>query len=106
VPDYGHPLRFGSVITPVNQPAARAVSLSQLSEDLGLDLVTFQDHPYQAGLHDTWTLPSWVAAKTTRIQVSGNTSAPRRRRGVCVPAADSGGTTLSVAVIPGRCYRR
>ena len=72
MPDYGHPLRFGSFITPVNQPAARAVGLSQLSEDLGLDLVTFQDHPYQAGLHDTWTLLSWVAAKTTRIQVSGN----------------------------------
>lgn len=64
MPDYGHPLRFGSFITPVNQPAARAVGLSQLSEDLGLDLVTFQDHPYQAGLHDTWTLLSWVAART------------------------------------------
>jgi FAD/FMN-containing dehydrogenase len=72
MPDYGHPLRFGSFITPVNQPAARAVGLSQLSEDLGLDLVTFQDHPYQGGLHDAWTLLSWVAAKTTRIRVSGN----------------------------------
>ena len=72
MPDDGHPLQFGSFITPVNQPADRAVGLSQLSEDLGLDLVTFQDHPYQAGLHDTWTLLSWVAAKTSRIQVSGN----------------------------------
>lgn len=72
MPDYGHPLQFGSFITPVNQPAARAVGLSQLSEELSLDLVTFQDHPYQAALHDTWTLLSWVAAKTTRIQVAGN----------------------------------
>jgi alkanesulfonate monooxygenase SsuD/methylene tetrahydromethanopterin reductase-like flavin-dependent oxidoreductase (luciferase family)/FAD/FMN-containing dehydrogenase len=72
MPDYGHPLRFGSFITPVNQPAAHAVGLSQRSEDLGLDLVTFQDHPYRAELHDTWTLLSWVAATTTRIQVAGN----------------------------------
>lgn len=72
MPEYGHPLRFGSFITPVNRPVDHAVGLAQLSEDLGLDLVTFQDHPYQARLHDTWTLLSWVAAKTTRIQVSGN----------------------------------
>lgn len=72
MPDYGHPLRFGSFITPVNEPASRAVGLAQLSEDLGLDLVTFQDHPYRADLHDTWTLLSWVAAKTSLIQVSGN----------------------------------
>ena len=72
MPDYGHPLRFGSFITPVNQPAAHAVDLSQRSEDLGLDLVTFQDHPYRADFHDTWTLLSWVAATTTHIQVAGN----------------------------------
>ncbi|CAN5120527.1 hypothetical protein BH09ACT6_BH09ACT6_14960 [soil metagenome] len=72
MPDYGHPVKFGSFITPVNQPPDRAVDLSRLSEDLGLDLVTFQDHPYQADFHDTWTLLSWVAAKTSRIQVSGN----------------------------------
>ncbi|GHS87705.1 hypothetical protein AGMMS50218_10140 [Actinomycetota bacterium] len=72
MPDYGHPLRFGSFLTPVNQPAARAVGLARLSEDLGLDLVTFQDHPYQAAFHDTWTLLAWVAARTSRVHVSGN----------------------------------
>ena len=72
MPDYGHPLRFGSFINPVNQPAQRPVDLAVLSEDLGLDLVTFQDHPYQAALHDTWTLLTWVAARTSRIHVSGN----------------------------------
>ena len=30
----------------------------------GLDLVTFQDHPYQPRFLDTWTLLSVVAAKT------------------------------------------
>jgi alkanesulfonate monooxygenase SsuD/methylene tetrahydromethanopterin reductase-like flavin-dependent oxidoreductase (luciferase family) len=72
MPDYHHPLRFGSFITPVNQPPHRPVDLAMASEDLGLDLVTFQDHPYQAVFHDTWTLLTWVAARTSRIHISGN----------------------------------
>jgi alkanesulfonate monooxygenase SsuD/methylene tetrahydromethanopterin reductase-like flavin-dependent oxidoreductase (luciferase family)/FAD/FMN-containing dehydrogenase len=72
MPDYGHPLQFGTFVTPVNSPAQQAVQLAQLSEQLGFDLVTFQDHPYQAAFHDTWTLMSWVAASTERIHISGN----------------------------------
>jgi alkanesulfonate monooxygenase SsuD/methylene tetrahydromethanopterin reductase-like flavin-dependent oxidoreductase (luciferase family) len=72
MPDYGHPLRFGSFITPLNNRPRHPVDLAMLSEDLGLDLVTFQDHPYQAAFHDTWTLLTWVAARTSRIHVSGN----------------------------------
>ncbi|WP_341765547.1 LLM class flavin-dependent oxidoreductase [Cellulomonas shaoxiangyii] len=72
MPDYGHPLRFGSFITPTSARPQHAVDLAVLSEDLGLDLVTFQDHPYEPSFLDTWTLLSWVAARTTRIAVSGN----------------------------------
>jgi hypothetical protein len=72
MPDYGHPLAFGTFITPVNSPVRAAVQRAQLSEELGFDLVTFQDHPYQPTFHDTWTLLSWVAARTTTIQVSAN----------------------------------
>ena len=72
MPDYGHPLAFGTFITPGNAPAQAPVRLAQLSEQLGYDLVTFQDHPYQASFHDTWTLLSWVAASTTTIHVAAN----------------------------------
>ncbi len=72
MPDYGHPLQFGTFVTPVNNPPQQAVQLAQVSEQLGFDLVTFQDHPYQASFHDTWTLMSWVAAATERIHISGN----------------------------------
>lgn len=72
MPDYGHPLLFGTFVTPVNNPPQQAVQLAQLSEQLGYDLVTFQDHPYQAAFHDTWTLMSWVAAVTERIHIAGN----------------------------------
>ena len=72
MPDYGHPLRFATFIAPANSPAHRPVELAQLSERLGFDFVTFQDHPYQSSFLDTWTLLSWVAARTERIGVSGN----------------------------------
>ena len=72
MPDYGHPLRFATFIGPTNSPPSRPVQLAQLSERLGFDFVTFQDHPYQSSYLDTWTLLSWVAARTERIGVSGN----------------------------------
>jgi alkanesulfonate monooxygenase SsuD/methylene tetrahydromethanopterin reductase-like flavin-dependent oxidoreductase (luciferase family) len=72
MPDYGHPLRFATFIAPASSPAHRPVELAQLSERLGYDLVTFQDHPYKSDFLDTWTLLSWVAARTERIGVSGN----------------------------------
>ena len=42
------------------------------SERAGFDLVTFQDHPYQPAFLDTWTLLSWVGARTERVQLAGN----------------------------------
>lgn len=72
MPDYGHPLRLGSFVTPTAAHPQRPVDLARLSEDLGYDLVTFQDHPYQPSFLDTWTLISYAAARTERIHLSGN----------------------------------
>ncbi|WP_134767634.1 LLM class flavin-dependent oxidoreductase [Nocardioides sp. 1609] len=72
MPDYGHPLRFGSFITPTAAAPRRPVDLAVLSEELGYDLATFQDHPYQPSFLDTWTLMSYAAARTERIQLAGN----------------------------------
>lgn len=70
--DYGHDLLFGSFITPAAGQAEAVVTLSRISEREGLDLVTFQDHPYQAGFLDTWTLMAYVAAATSSIRISAN----------------------------------
>jgi len=70
--DYGHDLLFGAFITPVARPATHAVDLALTAERTGLDLATFQDHPYQASFLDTWTLLSYVAARTERIHLAGN----------------------------------
>lgn len=77
--DYGHELIFGSFTTPGNDDPDRTVGLAVLAEQVGLDLVTFQDHPYQPRFLDTWTLLSFVAARTHRVQLSANvTNLPLR----------------------------
>jgi alkanesulfonate monooxygenase SsuD/methylene tetrahydromethanopterin reductase-like flavin-dependent oxidoreductase (luciferase family) len=70
--DYQHDLQFGAFITPAVRPIQQAVELTRFAEEVGLDLATFQDHPYNPGLLDTWTLLSYAAAKTSRIHLSGN----------------------------------
>ncbi|MEV6306049.1 LLM class flavin-dependent oxidoreductase [Actinoplanes sp. NPDC051861] len=88
--DYGHALRFGTFLTPSNADPESVVALARLSEELGYDLVTFQDHPYQPGFLDTWTLLSWVAARTERIELAGNVlNIPMRPAPVLARAAAS-----------------
>lgn len=70
--DYGHELLFGTFLTPMADQAERVVALARLSDQAGLDLVTVQDHPYQARFLDTWTLLSVVAAVTSTVRVSPN----------------------------------
>ncbi|QPC81345.1 LLM class flavin-dependent oxidoreductase [Phototrophicus methaneseepsis] len=70
--NYGHNLQFGTFITPSNKDPQNTVSLAKRSEELGYDLVTFQDHPYQPAFLDTWTLMSWVAGQTERIHIAAN----------------------------------
>lgn len=70
--DYGHDLLFGTFVTPSADDASHAIDLAITADRAGLDLVTFQDHPYQPAFLDTWTLLAYVAARTERIHVSGN----------------------------------
>jgi alkanesulfonate monooxygenase SsuD/methylene tetrahydromethanopterin reductase-like flavin-dependent oxidoreductase (luciferase family) len=65
-------LRFGVFITPSSAQPEAVVELAVLADQVGLDLVTFQDHPYQPKLLDAWTLLSYVAARTTRIRLAPN----------------------------------
>ncbi|MGY4857741.1 LLM class flavin-dependent oxidoreductase [Cryobacterium sp. AP23] len=70
--DYGTALSFGTFITPLAADPSSTVALAVASERAGFDLVTFQDHPYQPEFLDTWTLLSWVGARTDRVQLAGN----------------------------------
>lgn len=88
--DYGHDLVFGTFITPQNRRPQDTVALATLTERVGLDLVTFQDHPYQPGFIETWTLLAWVAARTDRVLLAGNVlNLPLRPPAVLARAAAS-----------------
>jgi alkanesulfonate monooxygenase SsuD/methylene tetrahydromethanopterin reductase-like flavin-dependent oxidoreductase (luciferase family) len=58
--------------------------------EVGFNLVTFQDHPYQASVLDTWTLIFYVAARTERIRIAPNViNVPLRPPAVLAGAAAS-----------------
>ena len=70
--DYGHDLEFGLFPSPDAARAHHVLELAALAEVSGLDLLTVQDHPYQARHLDAWTLLSVVAARTSTLRVAPN----------------------------------
>ena len=60
-------VRLGAFVTPSAQDAEATVAEIVRAEELGLDLVGIQDHPYQRRFLDTFTLMTWAAARTSRI---------------------------------------
>lgn len=70
--DYGQTLQFGIFPSPDAASADLVLELSEAADVAGLDLVTIQDHPYQAKHLDTWTLLSVIAARTTSVRVAPN----------------------------------
>ena len=61
------PVLFGANVDPLWQPNDLPVRHALGAERLGLDLVTIQDHPYQATFYDAWTLLTYLAGRTERI---------------------------------------
>lgn len=67
--DLGHDLLFGFFLTPDAAQADAVVDLARLADELGLELLGVQDHPYQPRFLDTWTLLSTLAGQTERIRL-------------------------------------
>jgi alkanesulfonate monooxygenase SsuD/methylene tetrahydromethanopterin reductase-like flavin-dependent oxidoreductase (luciferase family) len=65
---YGRPLEFGLSIVPTSAEAEQARSLVRRADELGLDLVGIQDHPYQWRFLDTFALIADLLARTERIR--------------------------------------
>ncbi|HET8603580.1 MAG TPA: LLM class flavin-dependent oxidoreductase [Marmoricola sp.] len=70
--DYGHELRFGVFPTPSAGSEHALLELAQLADVRGLDLLSVQDHPYQARHLDAWTLLAVVGARTSQLTVATN----------------------------------
>jgi hemerythrin-like domain-containing protein len=65
-------LLFGTFLTPAADRPDRVVALAELTDQVGLDLVSVQDHPYQPAHLDAWTLLSVIAARTRSVHVLPN----------------------------------
>lgn len=59
---------FGLSITPYSSNVDDIFKLARAADDLGLDIIGIQDHPYNGSFFDTWTLISALAASTKRIR--------------------------------------
>src|SRR5918994_5782152 len=66
---YGRPLEFGLSIVPNSADLELARSLARRADELGLDLIGIQDHPYQWRYLDTWTLIGDLLARTERVRL-------------------------------------
>jgi alkanesulfonate monooxygenase SsuD/methylene tetrahydromethanopterin reductase-like flavin-dependent oxidoreductase (luciferase family) len=75
-------------VVPQAEPVGRAVEVALAAEAAGVDYVTVQDHPYQRRFDETWTLLTWIAARTSRVSVLPNVaSLPLRQPAVLAKAA-------------------
>src|ERR1043166_2374680 len=63
--DYGQPVRFGVFITP--EATERPLQQAAIADELGFDVIGFQDHPRQARFTATWPLLPAMAMRTERI---------------------------------------
>jgi alkanesulfonate monooxygenase SsuD/methylene tetrahydromethanopterin reductase-like flavin-dependent oxidoreductase (luciferase family) len=66
---YGRQLEFGLSLVPNSADTALLRSLAERADDLGLDLLGIQDHPYQWRYLETWTLIGDLLARTKRVRV-------------------------------------
>lgn len=62
------PFLFGVNVSP--STAGDPVDVAQRAEALGYDFVSTNDHPAgTAPTHETWTMLTWIAARTSRVKV-------------------------------------
>jgi alkanesulfonate monooxygenase SsuD/methylene tetrahydromethanopterin reductase-like flavin-dependent oxidoreductase (luciferase family) len=82
------PVLFGANVEPNTLPVGRSSEQALLIDSLGLDLLTIQDHPYQAAFDDTWTLLTFLAARTRHVTLVPTVSSlPLRPPAVLAKAA-------------------
>jgi alkanesulfonate monooxygenase SsuD/methylene tetrahydromethanopterin reductase-like flavin-dependent oxidoreductase (luciferase family) len=69
VTDYGHPLTFGVSLDPTAADFGSALDLARQADRAGLEYLAVQDHAYQPGYLDVWTMLTTLVARTERIAV-------------------------------------
>jgi alkanesulfonate monooxygenase SsuD/methylene tetrahydromethanopterin reductase-like flavin-dependent oxidoreductase (luciferase family) len=69
VTDYGRPVEFGYFPIPNADDYPQLVALARSADELGIDLIGVQDHPYQRRFLDTFSLLAALAVQTKRIRL-------------------------------------
>ncbi len=59
---------FGISITPYSSSADDIFKIAKTADEVGLEIIGIQDHPYNGSFLDTWTLISALAASTRKIR--------------------------------------
>ena len=67
--DYGRAVRFGFFLIPQADQLPQLLRQARLAEELGLDYIGIQDHPYQRRFLDTFTLLALLIPHTSRIRL-------------------------------------
>jgi alkanesulfonate monooxygenase SsuD/methylene tetrahydromethanopterin reductase-like flavin-dependent oxidoreductase (luciferase family) len=67
--DHQRSIQFGYFLTPTAADYPSLVRSARLADDLGLDLIGIQDHPYQRSFLDTWTLLTAIGVQTANIRL-------------------------------------
>ena len=67
--DYGRHVQFGIFVIPDATQPLRPLEQAVKADELGIDLIGIQDHPYQHRFHDTWTLLTAIAMRTDHVTV-------------------------------------
>jgi alkanesulfonate monooxygenase SsuD/methylene tetrahydromethanopterin reductase-like flavin-dependent oxidoreductase (luciferase family) len=62
-------VKLGVFVVPDATDAETTLETIVAADRTGLDLVGVQDHPYQRRFFDTWTLLSYAAGRTERVQL-------------------------------------
>jgi alkanesulfonate monooxygenase SsuD/methylene tetrahydromethanopterin reductase-like flavin-dependent oxidoreductase (luciferase family) len=68
----GRPISFAANVDPSAASLGDARAIARRADELGLDLIGIQDHPYQWRFLDTWMLMATLLAETEQIHVFPN----------------------------------
>jgi alkanesulfonate monooxygenase SsuD/methylene tetrahydromethanopterin reductase-like flavin-dependent oxidoreductase (luciferase family) len=66
------PVAFGLNVDPNTGGLAIAGRIAAIADEAGLEYAGVQDHPYNAGFVDTFSLITWLAARTSRVHFFPN----------------------------------
>src|SRR5258708_8883604 len=83
-----NPILFGLNIDPAQKNLLLAYSLANIADSAQLDFIGIQDHAYNAQFLDTWTLLTFLAARTRHVRFLPNViNLPLRPPAVLAKAA-------------------